>query len=260
MSGLITHNVISVNSKDRNKTAYPNTGDFVINLPFTIRDVSGMRLVSARIPNNWKSVYSGGNQISMTISGYSADTATIPDGAYDDASLLTSIKTALDAIATSQASGDTFTVEYDDAFSALKITSTTNDFTLNFSSADFTLDKKLFGFNEDHSSNETSSSNVLTSDLPVENTGGSMCYISIENLPQENGFTKDTTKHTFFILNSSSKQTIINSTQIESHQFVDFNSLENVYQLKVKLFDDEGRNISPMTNWTMAIEFFVKSI
>lgn len=114
------HQVL-VDSRDRDFTKFPAPNRYRVRLPRRYTNVTGARILSADIPLTFfvfKAEY-GNTSLQVTVDGTSA-TVTIPDGNYDDATILTELSDALD----STFAGNTFTVDIDPRTYQLVITCT----------------------------------------------------------------------------------------------------------------------------------------
>lgn len=72
---------VIIDSNDRDKNSYPNPADYVIKLPFTIRGVKYIELMSMQLTRTESAVNSGNNTFTYTTEG-SSYTITLPVGDY----------------------------------------------------------------------------------------------------------------------------------------------------------------------------------
>jgi hypothetical protein len=72
---------VVIDSKDRNHAIYPNPADYVIPLPFVVRGVKHIELMSLQITRTEPTVHSGNNQFLYTVGGQSY-TITVPTQDY----------------------------------------------------------------------------------------------------------------------------------------------------------------------------------
>lgn len=89
---------ILIDSRDRNYTVHPNANDYRVELPYTIRNVTSARLISAELPKSFYAFSSalGNTSVVVSVDGTS-HTITIPDGNYTPSTLAAALKTGLDA-------------------------------------------------------------------------------------------------------------------------------------------------------------------
>jgi hypothetical protein len=72
---------VIIDSNDRDKNSYPNPADYVIKLPFTIRGVKYIELMSMQLTRTESAVNSGNNTFTYTTEG-SSYLITLPVGDY----------------------------------------------------------------------------------------------------------------------------------------------------------------------------------
>jgi hypothetical protein len=72
---------VIIDSSDRDKNSYPNPADYVIKLPFTIRSVKYIELMSMQLTRTEPAINSGNNTFTYTVDGQSYR-VTLPVGDY----------------------------------------------------------------------------------------------------------------------------------------------------------------------------------
>lgn len=108
---------IHIDSRDRNFDLYPSSSRFVIDLPETLKNVSGAVLVSAELPLSYYIFSQARGTTTLRVStGGPATDVTIPDGNYSTVTMAIALETALNAAF----SPTTFDVSFD--ASSLKCT------------------------------------------------------------------------------------------------------------------------------------------
>jgi hypothetical protein len=122
-----------VDSRDRNPLQTQSS--YSVTLPKTYESVYSVTLRSAEIPKSWYgfSAAAGNTSISVTVSGPTTKTITIPDGNYTGTTLAAALQAALVNASTGFGAG-TFTVAYSTTTGLITITKATGDFTLNLAS------------------------------------------------------------------------------------------------------------------------------
>lgn len=93
---------IVVDSRDRDITNYPSPADYVIKLPFMIRGVKYIELISLQLTRTESTVHSGNNKFSYAVDGNSYD-ITLPTGDYasnEQDCIVRNVKKALRTIRT----------------------------------------------------------------------------------------------------------------------------------------------------------------
>lgn len=111
-------NVLIVDSRDRNDTAYPDQHNYRLNLKKIYKNIVSMELISAEVPRTGYIVNDNNNKIYFEETGGTTLTATIPPGNYDTSSLPAAIKSALEAVG-----GSTYTVTYNSTTNKITIAS-----------------------------------------------------------------------------------------------------------------------------------------
>lgn len=254
MSAKPTH-YIHLNSDSRNKTIYTNPAECRLDLPMNYSSVRGIRLLTYNIGNDRYNVSSSTNTIVMTISGYTQDSSTITPGCYDLDEFKTQLKTCLDAIATSQVSGDTFTITENAQTGQLVITSSTNDFTLDFDAATFTLDPRLLGYDKAEASGRASSSNVVTSTLIPDVNLDKNYFIKFSNLPTNMLSTNTNITGQFIVPVATAKfANLIFLGQYE--QTVVFSSPTSFNYMDVEIRDADNNIITLNSSWEMVLHVY----
>lgn len=118
--------VLHLDSRDRDKTAYPSPSDYKLPLHRTYREVSEVRLLSAELPASVCAFSSaqGNTSMDVRVTASAADlvgrqqTVSIPDGNYDRDSMAAALEAAMQA-----AFGHEFTASIDAASGVLDIAS-----------------------------------------------------------------------------------------------------------------------------------------
>lgn len=106
--------VLSIDSRDRDRTLFPSAGNYTVKLPRIYGNVEKVELLDVQLPTSFY-VFDATNS-SMTVSLYTGggatlhttETVTIPSGNYNSSTLLTAVQDAMDAAFI--ADGVTFTV------------------------------------------------------------------------------------------------------------------------------------------------------
>lgn len=89
---------VHIDSRDRDYAAYPNSSDFSIELPDTLKNISSAVLVSAELPLSYYVFSAARGTTSLTVvRNGTSQTISVPDGNYTTASMASALKAALDA-------------------------------------------------------------------------------------------------------------------------------------------------------------------
>ncbi len=127
---------VVIDSKDRDTSVYPNPADYVIPLPYVVRGVKYIELMSLQLTRTESTVHSGNNQFLYTVGGQSY-TITIPVQDYqfgEQDCLVRALKKAM-----RQVSG---TIQLSRSDRMRLVIQDTQPFSLSFNEAT----AKLFGF------------------------------------------------------------------------------------------------------------------
>lgn len=142
---------IVVDSKDRNKSLFPNPNQYEVVLDDDINDVVSAQLVSADVPFTSYLINDIFNQLNVTIDG-TTSIVTLTTGDYSPTELASHLQTKLNTL-----SSNNFTVSYDVAKDNFRFRSK-NPFILDFSNKNSL--SMLLGFD-----NNTSYSSSISSEL-----------------------------------------------------------------------------------------------
>lgn len=125
-----------IDSRDRNYTVYPNSSQFVVELPEVLKNVVNAVLVCAEMPLSYYVFSASRNNTTLEFSaGATPYTATIPDGNYTTAQMAAALKLAMDT-----ASGSTFTVTIDPVTMKTNITNASAVFSVDTTGTTKTAD------------------------------------------------------------------------------------------------------------------------
>lgn len=112
-----------IDSRDRNYTVYPNSSEFVVELPEVLKNVVNAVLVCAEMPLSYYVFSASRNNTTLKFTVHATPfTATIPDGNYTADQMCAALKLAMDT-----PSGHNFTVTIDPSSMKLKITTGSNN-------------------------------------------------------------------------------------------------------------------------------------
>jgi len=88
--GSISKHII-VDSRDRNYTLYPNSNKYRIDLPEELRDITSIELTLAQIPNTYYNISENNNVFYISESPNNIVAINIPEGQYNNNSLIESL-------------------------------------------------------------------------------------------------------------------------------------------------------------------------
>lgn len=87
--GSISKHII-IDSRDRNYTLYPNSNKYRIDLPEELRDITSIELTLAQIPNTYYNISENNNVFYISESPNNIVSINIPEGQYNNNSLIDS--------------------------------------------------------------------------------------------------------------------------------------------------------------------------
>ena len=120
------HQIIIIDSRDRDLSLYPDPSNFVISLPSPIRDVVSMELLNISLPKSQTNITASNNTIQFQESQQDIDdgvfrTASIPNRQYPDiASVMTAVGSAMTSSSTN---GVTYSLTSDPSTNRVSINS-----------------------------------------------------------------------------------------------------------------------------------------
>jgi len=89
---------IAIDSADRDIAVHPNPSDYVVKLPYMIRSVKSIELMSLQMTRTEPAVNTGNNKFKITIDQQQTYNVAIPIGEYVQSTFITALSTALKAI------------------------------------------------------------------------------------------------------------------------------------------------------------------
>lgn len=128
-SYVIAHKALSVHSVDRDITKWPNSNHFAINIPYSIKNVTSMALISSIFPSNQKviSTANENTKMSVTVGQIGPIMIEIDEGTYTTAQLTNELKNKLDTV------DSNFEVLYNEVSQKFVFYNTESGFTFHFS-------------------------------------------------------------------------------------------------------------------------------
>ncbi len=228
--------ILNVNSRFRDKSLYPNAGDFFMDITQDIRNIIHMRLTSLEIPNisYMFSDDKNNNSFKLTVNSRTF-TISLENGNYTSDSLIDALTTELDTINT--ATGADLAISISVITGKLTITCS-QSFTINFSRTGDTMYSNInyfLGYTQD-----TYTGKSIEAESVINLLGTNYFFIKINNIQNiydhyvPNAFAK-------VIINTSKF-----AVQFEDYDnFVSkdkqFRSPQNLKKLHIQIVDHYGK-------------------
>lgn len=128
----VKHQVVMIDSRDRDMSSYPNANQYEITFPYVYKDILSLEVIGAEMPKSQTIIHSGNNKLYASNQALDADqrldvsnysTLTMPVGNYTGAEIATSLTSIIDT-----AFSSTVTVSHSSSTSKLTFTDAPTNF------------------------------------------------------------------------------------------------------------------------------------